>query len=864
MKIAKISLCISVVSVLATLPPAYANQTITNCTQVTALNQNDSDSVPNNMQNNTPAEDDEACAKLTIPYDYGDAPDPSFPTLSAKNGARHQLSTDVYLGKCVDGDTGSLQGAATADDQDAGSPSYGTCANATDEDGVTFGKLTVGGLGAEITIEANSPCKLNAWLDWDADGSWSGTGEQILLNQQLVKGSNALKIDVPKFAKAGETYARFRCSTAGNDGIGGEAADGEVEDYKVSLAAAVPTHSIGNFVWVDDGAGDKANADNGKIDAGEKPVADGVVLELRDGLGHPVDTGSGPIKTQTNGGYYLFADLPAGDYQVCLAANNFAPSGLLPNYKSSKGVSETPDTDNVDNGSDAIADGACSSVITLDDKQPTGETPTASGKVGDDGRGTDDARSNLTVDFGVVPPVADPGKPVSLGNRIWVDSNANGQQDKDEPNLANATVTLVTAAGNAVTDLAGKPVAAQTTDAQGAYHFTNLPEGDYIVKVVPPPGYTLTLGGIDADDDNSDTDSNCRINKDSIETHAVTLNAGLEPDTGVDGDDANTNSTVDCGFYGPVSLGNRVWLDKNADGVQAADEIGIAGVDVRLFEEDGVTPATDMDGKPVAVVPTDINGNYIFSNLKPGNYVVTYTPKEAGYQLSKGGADADTDPSDTDSNCKVINGKFQTLPVTLMPGTEPDTDVDKDNVNANSTVDCGMYRPVGLGSRIWIDLDGNGKQNNNEPGVPKATVTLLNADGTPAKDVFGQDIPAQTTDIDGKYFFGNLAEGKYIVKVTPPAGYEPTAAVDDPNNDDSTDSNGTTLTTGGILSNPIDLTWGAEPVNDGDNDPATNLTIDFGFKPSLGAAPIPTLSEWSLILMSLLMAVTAFFRRRER
>jgi hypothetical protein len=73
------------------------------------------------MQNNTPAEDDEACAKLTIPYDYGDAPDPSFPTLSAKNGARHQLSTDVYLGKCVDGDTGSLQGAATADDQDAGS-----------------------------------------------------------------------------------------------------------------------------------------------------------------------------------------------------------------------------------------------------------------------------------------------------------------------------------------------------------------------------------------------------------------------------------------------------------------------------------------------------------------------------------------------------------------------------------------------------------------------------------------------------------------------------------------------------------------------------------------------------------------------
>jgi hypothetical protein len=271
-----------------------------------------------------------------------------------------------------------------------------------------------------------------------------------------------------------------------------------------------------------------------------------------------------------------------------------------------------------------------------------------------------------------------------------------------------------------------------------------------------------------------------------------------------------------------------------------------------------------MDGKPVAAITTDTNGNYLFSNLKPGNYVVIFTPKETGYHLSKGGADADTDASDTDSNCKVINGKFQTLPVTLMPGTEPDTDVDKDNINANSTVDCGMYRPVALGSRVWIDLDGNGKQNNNEPGVPKATVTLLNADGTPAKDIFGNDIPAQTTDIDGKYFFGNLAEGKYIVKVTPPAGYEPTTSVNDPNNDDGTDSNGVNVSTGGIASNPIDLTWGAEPANDGDNDPATNLTIGFGFKPSLGAAPIPTLSEWGLILMSLLMAATAFFRRRER
>ncbi|MEB4593383.1 GEVED domain-containing protein, partial [Candidatus Thiothrix sp. Deng01] len=268
MKIIKIPVYVSIVGLLATLPAAYANEIVTNCAQVTAESAGETDSTPNNMVGMNPVEDDESCAKVMIPLDYGDAPDPSYQTLDAGGGARHQLGTDVFLGKCVDADSGLLQGQATADDTDTGSPSYGDCTSGNDEDGVTVGELRVGTNGATVEVTASKACKLNAWIDWNIDGSWGGSAEQVFMNQQLNAGSNTLSLDVPKFALAGDTYARFRCSTVGNDGIGGEAADGEVEDYKVSILEAIPVKpvSVGDTIWVD--------ADhNGQQDAGETPLA---------------------------------------------------------------------------------------------------------------------------------------------------------------------------------------------------------------------------------------------------------------------------------------------------------------------------------------------------------------------------------------------------------------------------------------------------------------------------------------------------------------------------------------------------------------------------------------------------------------
>ncbi len=180
MKITKLSLCVSMVGLLATLPAAYANEIVTNCAQVSAVNGvNGGDA---NTANN------ESCAKqLTIPFDYGDAPDPSFNTLDANGGASHQLGTTVFLGKCVDGDTGLLQGGSLADDADKGSPEYGDCSNTFDgdEDGVAMAELHVGDTKNVVQVTANDACKLNAWVDWNADGSWGNANEQVFTDQLL-------------------------------------------------------------------------------------------------------------------------------------------------------------------------------------------------------------------------------------------------------------------------------------------------------------------------------------------------------------------------------------------------------------------------------------------------------------------------------------------------------------------------------------------------------------------------------------------------------------------------------------------------------------------------------------------------------
>ena len=104
--------------------------------------------------------------------------------------------------------------------------------------------------GSNATIQViSSGGKLDAWIDFDADGSWAHPGEHLWsgTSKMLAPGTTNLVFAVPQPSALGQTFARFRLSSAGglpphNTGI--PTPDGEVEDYLVELYQPAPTNLV--------------------------------------------------------------------------------------------------------------------------------------------------------------------------------------------------------------------------------------------------------------------------------------------------------------------------------------------------------------------------------------------------------------------------------------------------------------------------------------------------------------------------------------------------------------------------------------------------------------------------------------------
>ncbi len=165
-----------------------------------------------------------------IDRDWGDAPDPSYPTLRASQGANHIIVPGMFLGNQIDAENdGQPEAAAKGDD----------LANVDDEDGVTFAGRLARNRMAKVTVIASVAGMLDAWIDFGADASWAQAGDQIFASMPLAAGNNVLTFAVPPAAVLGQTFARFRFSSAGGLSYAGSANDGEVEDYAVTIEPAL-------------------------------------------------------------------------------------------------------------------------------------------------------------------------------------------------------------------------------------------------------------------------------------------------------------------------------------------------------------------------------------------------------------------------------------------------------------------------------------------------------------------------------------------------------------------------------------------------------------------------------------------------
>jgi hypothetical protein len=160
-----------------------------------------------------------------VDRDWGDAPDPTYPTVAMSNGANHVIG-GPWLGDQTDGPDPEGDGQ-----QDPNALGDDTWDGNDDEDGVQIPVL-MQGTPSTINFEVNGgPGWVEGWIDFNGDGTWDAS--ELVYSGYVATGYYAFNVNTPAWAVVGQTFARFRISTAGGLTWVGAAPDGEVEDHEV-------------------------------------------------------------------------------------------------------------------------------------------------------------------------------------------------------------------------------------------------------------------------------------------------------------------------------------------------------------------------------------------------------------------------------------------------------------------------------------------------------------------------------------------------------------------------------------------------------------------------------------------------------
>ena len=198
----------------------------------------------------------------------------------------------------------------------------------------------------------------------------------------------------------------------------------------------------------------------------------------------------------------------------------------------------------------------------------------------------------------------------SIGDLVFEDTDGDGVVDTGEIGISNVVVTLFSGATE---------IATQTTDSDGLYSFESLPVGDYRVELTTD----LTL------------DYNI--------TTAISIDVTLG--------DGQMNDSVDFGAKalppGTGSIGDLVYEDINGNGMFDSNEAGIEDATVRLFHGSTLIAETN----------TNSAGQYLFTQLRAGNYRVELLSESLDPQLSYSESSIDVVLADGGNDDEVDFGR---------------------------------------------------------------------------------------------------------------------------------------------------------------------------------------------------------------
>jgi large repetitive protein len=464
-------------------------------------------------------------------------------------------------------------------------------------------------------------------------------------------------------------------------------------------------------------------------------------------------------------------------------------------------------TTTTDANGDWKVDGLKAGTYTITETQPTAYND------GKDSNGTPGGTLGNDVISSIVlpaPTIAKPNPTQGTGynfgetgntitGQVYKDSNADGTLDLNETGIPGVLITLKDVDGNDIDSDPTTPGVQPTTtitDANGKYSFPNLPAGNYKVVETQPNGLgssTQNTVPVDVRNGNPTTvlfgdtpssiaglvfnDTNNNGIKDAGETSIAGVAVTL---TGKDANNNPVSQTTTTDVNGDWKFGDLVsgtytvketqpasFIDgKDTDGSIASTisndqfanivlPIGTNATNYRFAEQAPLT------GTVTGVVFNDTNGDGIQQPTEPGipGIDVTLTPTGGTPIVVKTNQDGTYSIPNAPAGPGTIN-------VTDPTGTKLTTNNDPQPVTvpAGSSVAATPvgYQPLGtINGKVFNDLNGDGKQDPNEPGIPGATVTVTTPDGKTITVI---------TDKDGNYSVPNVPVGNNQVVVTKPDG----------------------------------------------------------------------------------------------
>lgn len=294
--------------------------------------------------------------------------------------------------------------------------------------------------------------------------------------------------------------------------------------------------------------------------------------------------------------------------------------------------------------------------------------------------------------------------PASITGTVYMDNDFSADQSVNEKIVSGFLVTLK--------DENGETITSDKTSVRGKYELTGVPPGNYTLSVTALKGYAFTKPG----------EGNVILNRTGGEGYSEPFFVAI----------AENREGMDIGMIQPGTVEGTVFADRNDDGKQDEGEAGLAGVTVRLINEES--------GEADFSAVVDQSGKYLFDAVMPGQYHLEFElPEGAVFARTAGGGNTITGDGLTGSgeSFSFASGDWVHGPA------------------------CGALTLGHITGMAYHDRNGDGQRGPGEEPLAETAISLV-----PSRPEV--EAVSAVTDLDGKFTLEEIRPDDYVLYVTCP------------------------------------------------------------------------------------------------